>query len=79
MQYLNSYIFLDNHCVPHQHVDCKIADVFLKKGTNQHAAGWDTSSKDWAHMILHLPHAEGGFGVTFNCVTKDNAILLLHL
>ena len=24
-------------------------------------------------MVLHLPHAEGGFGVTFNCVTKDAA------
>ncbi len=22
----------------------------------------DASSKDWAHMVLHLPHAEGGFG-----------------
>jgi hypothetical protein len=22
-------------------------------------------------MVLHLPHAEGGFGVTFNNVTKD--------
>ena len=24
-------------------------------------------------MVLHLPHAEGGFGVTFNDVTKDVA------
>ena len=22
-------------------------------------------------MVLHLPHTEGGFGVTLNCVTKD--------
>ena len=22
-------------------------------------------------MVLHLPHTEGGFGVSFNCVTKD--------
>ena len=22
-------------------------------------------------MVLHLPYTEGGFGVTFNCVTKD--------
>ncbi len=33
--------------------------------------GWDVSGKDWAHMVLQLPHAEGGFGVSFNCVTKD--------
>jgi hypothetical protein len=24
-------------------------------------------------MVLHLPHAEGGFGVSFTCVTKDAA------
>ena len=24
-------------------------------------------------MVLHLPHAEGGFGVPFICVTKDAA------
>ena len=24
-------------------------------------------------MVLHLSHSEGGFGVTFNCVTKDVA------
>jgi hypothetical protein len=24
-----------------------------------------------AHMVLHLSHVEGGFGVTFNDVTKD--------
>jgi hypothetical protein len=47
--------------------------VLLKKGTKHHATGWDTSSKDWSHMVLHLSHTEGGFGVTFNCVTKDDA------
>jgi hypothetical protein len=35
--------------------------------------GWDVSSKDWTHMVLHLAHSEGGFGVPFNCVTKDVA------
>ncbi len=24
-------------------------------------------------MVLHLPHSEGDFGVSFNCVTKDTA------
>jgi hypothetical protein len=74
LQYLNSHILLCNRCVlQQQHVDCKIADALLKKGTKQHADGWDASSKDWAHMVLHLPHVEGGFGVTFNDVTKDAA------
>ena len=56
-----------------QHVDCKITDTLLKKGTKQHGDGWDVSSKAWAHMCLHLPASEGGFGVTFNDVTKDAA------
>ncbi len=65
---------LGNRCVlQQQHVDCKIADALLKKGTKQPADGWDAPSKAWAHMVLHLPHAEGGFGVTFNDVTKDAA------
>ncbi len=63
---------LNNRCVlQQQHVDCTITDALLKKGTKYHTVGWDVSSKDWTHMVLHLPHAEGGFGVTFNCVTKD--------
>ena len=63
-----------NLCVlQQQHVDCKIDDALLKKGTKQHADGWDASSKTWTHMYLHLPHAEGDFGVTFNDVTKDAA------
>ncbi len=55
------------------HVDCKIADALLKKGTNQHVDGWDTSSKVWTHIVLHLLHVEGGYGITFNDVTKDTA------
>ena len=45
----------------------------MKKSTKQHADGWDAPSKAWAHTVLHLPHAEGGFGVPFNDVTKDAA------
>jgi hypothetical protein len=57
LQFINSHIMLNNRCVLQQ----------------QHADGWDAQSKAWAHMVLHLPHAEGGFGVTFNDVTKDAA------
>jgi hypothetical protein len=72
LQYTNSHILLRYRCVlQQQHVDCKIANALLKKGTKQHANGWDASSKARAHMVLHLPHAEGGFGVTFNDATKD--------
>jgi hypothetical protein len=72
LQYINSHTMLNNRCVLQQrHVDCKIADALLKKGTKQHEDGWDASSKDWSYMVLHLSHTEGGFGVPFNCVTKD--------
>jgi hypothetical protein len=43
------------------------------RSPKQHVDGWNTSSKDWAHMVLHLPHTEGGVGETFNCITKDTA------
>jgi hypothetical protein len=62
LQYRNSRIILDNRCVlQQQHVDCKRADALLKKGTKQHADGWNAPSRAWAHMCL--PHAQGGFGV----------------
>jgi hypothetical protein len=74
LQYINSHIMLNNRFVlQQQHVDCKITDSLLKRGTKQYTDGWDTTIKDWSHMVLHLPNAEGGFGVTFNDVTKDTA------
>jgi pyoverdine/dityrosine biosynthesis protein Dit1 len=45
--HINSHILLENRCVlQQQHVDVKIADALLKKGTKQHADGWDSASKD---------------------------------
>ncbi len=29
------------------------------------------SDQAWSHMVLHLPNAEGYFGMTFNDVTKE--------
>ena len=45
----------------------------MKKGTKEHGDGGDASRRAWSHMVLHLPHREGGFDVTFNDVTKDAA------
>jgi hypothetical protein len=74
LQYINSHIMLPNRSVlQQQHVDCKVADTLLKKGTKQYEDGWDSSIKDWTHMCIHLPHPEGDFGVTLNDVTKDAA------
>ena len=45
LQYISSHILLGNRCtLQKQHVDFKIADTLLKKGTKEHADGWDTSS-----------------------------------
>ena len=36
LQYINSHIILNNRCVlQQQHVDCKITDALLKKGTKK--------------------------------------------
>jgi hypothetical protein len=67
LQYINSHIMLNNRCVlQQQHVDCKIADALLKKDTKHHTDVWDASRKTRTHMVLHLSHAEGGYGVTIN-------------
>jgi hypothetical protein len=60
----------------HDHVDCKIANTLLKKGTKQYIEGWDTSSKVWTHMVLHLSHPEIGFGITFNDVTVRTLLVV---
>jgi hypothetical protein len=74
LQYVNSLFLLRNRCfLQQQHVDGKIADALLKKGTKQHTDSWDTPRKTWVHMVLHLPHAEGGFWVTLNDITKGAA------
>ena len=45
----------------------------MKKATQEYADGWNDDSKVWTHMVLHLPHVDGGFGVIFNDITKDTA------
>jgi hypothetical protein len=50
-----------------------VRESLLKKSTKQHADGWDTSSKAWTHMVLHLLHVDDGFGVQSNDITKDTA------
>ena len=45
LQYLNSHILCNRLCVQQQHVDHKIADTLLKKGTKEHGDGWDEESR----------------------------------
>ena len=64
-----------------QHVDCncKIAESLLKKGNKQHVGGWNTTSKAWVHMVLHLPYVEGVFAVTFNDITRIKMVLSIQI
>jgi len=74
LQHIKSHIFHGSRCVLEQeHVDCKITDTVLKKGTTEHSDDWDDPSKSWSHMVstFRIP-SRGGFGVTFNDVTKDD-------
>ena len=51
----------------------------MKKGTKQHEDDWDTTSKIWEHVVLHLLHDDGDFGVTFNDITVVLRMLLFIL
>jgi hypothetical protein len=66
-------VFHDTHVVNQQHLD-------QQKSVKQHTDGWDTSSKVWSHMVLHmvlhLSHVKGDFGVTFNDITKDTVFYI---
>jgi hypothetical protein len=50
LQYINSCIILPNRCVlQQQHVDCKIVDALLKRGTKQHVSKLITQY-DWKEV-----------------------------
>ncbi len=41
-------------------------------GTKQHTDGWNSNTKSWGHMVLHLSYDNCGFGLTFNDIIKDD-------
>jgi hypothetical protein len=51
-----------------QHVDHKIANALLKKGTTDAHKAWNQQDRAWVDMCLHEPHEECGFRVTHNSV-----------
>ncbi len=74
LQYLNSHIILHNqNALQQQHADFKITDALIKKGAKQSSAAWRAEDRDWVNMVLHLPHAHGGFGVQSNQITRHAA------
>ena len=72
LQYLNGQIDLVNqNSLQQQHVDWKIANALLKKGTREAYKTW--TQQDRVDMRLHESHEEGGFGVSHNMITRHAA------
>jgi len=60
-------------CYKQQHVDHKIANALLKKGTRDANKAWNQQDHAWVDMRLHESHDEGGFGVPNNTITRSAA------
>jgi hypothetical protein len=74
LQYLNGQIDLANQNVlQQQHVDWKISNALLKKGTRDAYKTWNQQDRAWVDMRLHESHDEGGFGVSNNTITRHAA------
>ena len=56
-----------------QHVDHKIANALLKKGTREAYKKWNLQDRDWVDMRLHESHDEGGFSVPNNTISRHAA------
>ena len=74
LQHLNSHIIQRNRCtLQQQHVDVHITNALLKKGAGPDRGAWNDNHQAWARMMMHLPHAEGGFGVISSNITMNAA------
>jgi hypothetical protein len=74
LQYLNGQIDLANQNVlQQQHVDWKISNALLKKGTRDAFKTCNQQDRAWVDMRLHESHDEGGFGVSNNTITRHAA------
>ena len=80
LQYLNNHIFLGNRFTLQQpHVDCKIPDSILKKGTKHHADGWDTAVRPGTTWCSSCPTRMAVLGFNLMILLKMHLfILLLH-
>ena len=74
LQYLNGQVQPANQQVlQQQHVDHKIANALLKKGTREAYKKWNLQDRAWVDMRLHESHDEGGFGVPNNTISRHAA------
>ena len=70
-----SLVHLGNQQVmQQQHVDYKIAEALLKRGTNNAHQTWALNHRAWVDMVIHLPHDHGGFGITSNVISCKAAL-----
>jgi len=59
LQYLNGQLDQANqNCLQQQHVNWKISNALLKKGTREAYKTW-TQDRAWVDMRLHESHEEG--------------------
>ena len=71
LQYLNGQITLAyQNVLQQQHVEHKIANALLKKGTLDIYKTWNHHDRAWIDMRLHESHDDGGFGVSNNTITR---------
>ena len=78
LQYLNGQISIRNqNSLQQQHVDRKIADALLKKGTKGAYTSWTQQDRAWVDMVLHLPHEQGG--ITNNTVSPPRSAVRIDL
>jgi hypothetical protein len=74
LQYLTGQIDLANQNVlQQQHIDWKISNALLKKGTRDAYKTWNQQDRAWVDMRLQESHDEGGFGVSNNTITRHAA------
>jgi hypothetical protein len=73
LQYINDHVQLANQNVLQQHVDHKIENALLKKGTGDAYKTWNQQDRAWSDMCLHESHDEVGFGIPNNVITRHAA------
>jgi hypothetical protein len=74
LQYLNRQIDLANQNVlQQQHVNWKISNTLLKKGTRDYYKTWNQQDHTWVNMQLHELYDEDCFSVSNNTITRHAA------
>jgi hypothetical protein len=60
----SSSLVAHQNVLQQQHVNWKISNALLKKGTRDTYKTWNQQDRAWIDMRLHESHDEGGFSVS---------------